>query len=463
MARHTLDKMARGGMYDQVGGGFHRYSVDEKWLVPHFEKMLYDNALLAAGLRRGVPAHRRPVLQADRPRNARLRPARDDRPGRRVLLARQDADSEGEEGKFYVWGEAEIDAVLGPDLAPLAKSRVRASPGRGNFEGHNILCRSKTDEQDARLQRLDVGRVPGEAGRGEAAALRGPGEAGLAGPGREDPDRVERADDRGVRAGRGGVRRAAVRRGRGAGGGLRARPTSAGRTAGCSAPAGVGQPAKLAGYLEDYAYLCDALVTLYEATFDPRWLRAAVELADVMLKHFADPAGGGFFFTADDHEQLIARTKDTQDGSAPSGNAMAVTALLRLAALTGRRDLADAGRRTLRAYRGLMAEHPAAAGQMLLALDFYLGPVDEVAVIGPAGGEDTRRALRRGPRTVPPASGRRVPRPGGRPAAGRGRAARPTSRGTAGWPCTSAGISPAGPRSSGRTRRKRRSRPAAVR
>jgi uncharacterized protein YyaL (SSP411 family) len=156
--------------------------------------------------------------------------------------------------------------------------------------------------------------------------------------------------------------------------------------------AGVGQPAKLAGYLEDYAYLADALVTLYEATFDARWLRASIELADVMLKHFADERGG-FYYTADDHEQLIARTKDLHDGSVPSGNAMAVTALLRLAALTGRRDFRDAAGRTLTAYRGLMAEHPAAAGQMLVALDFYLGPVDEIAVIGPRGDADTERVL----------------------------------------------------------------------
>jgi uncharacterized protein YyaL (SSP411 family) len=112
-----------------------------------------------------------------------------------------------------------------------------------------------------------------------------------------------------------------------------------------------------------------------------------------MLKHFADGQGGGFFYTADDHEQLIARTKDLHDGSLPSGNAMAVTALLRLAALTGRRDFRDAAERTLKAYRALMEEHPAAAGQMLVALDFHLGPVDELAVIGPKGDPETERVL----------------------------------------------------------------------
>jgi uncharacterized protein YyaL (SSP411 family) len=155
---------------------------------------------------------------------------------------------------------------------------------------------------------------------------------------------------------------------------------------------GAGQPAKLAGYLEDYAYLTDALVAVYEATFDPRWVRAATELADTMLKHFADPAGG-FYFTADDHEQLLARTKDMQDGSVPSGNAMATTVLLRLAALTGKPEYRQHAERTLRAYRETMADHPQAAGQRLVALDLFLGPVDEVAVIGTRDVAETVRAL----------------------------------------------------------------------
>jgi uncharacterized protein YyaL (SSP411 family) len=157
--------------------------------------------------------------------------------------------------------------------------------------------------------------------------------------------------------------------------------------------AGVGQPPKLSGYLEDYAFLADALVTLYEATFNPKWLRAAIDLAGVMLTHFRDPNGPGFFFTADDHEQFIARTKDLHDGSTPSGNAMAVTALLRLAALTGRPELAEPAEQALRGYRDTMAEHPAASGQMLVALDFHLGPVQQVALVGPAQSPDTRRAL----------------------------------------------------------------------
>ena len=157
--------------------------------------------------------------------------------------------------------------------------------------------------------------------------------------------------------------------------------------------AGVGQPAKLNGYLEDYAFLADALVSLYEATFEPKYLRAAGELGDVMLKHFADPAGPGFFYTADDHERLIARTKDVHDGSTPSGNAMAVTVLLKLAKLCDHRDFAAKAEETLRGFRTLMEEHPAACGQMLVALDFHIGPIEEIAVIGPADDPETRQVL----------------------------------------------------------------------
>src|SRR5262249_14670535 len=135
-------------------------------------------------------------------------------------------------------------------------------------------------------------------------------------------------------------------------------------------------------YLEDYAYFIDALVTLYEATFEPRWIDAARELASVMIEQFWDEACGGFFFTGKDHETLISRSKDPHDNATPSGNSMAVTALLRLAKLTGRDDLRAKAERTLRLYRKLLAEHPMAAGQMLVALDFYLGPVREVAIVG---------------------------------------------------------------------------------
>jgi uncharacterized protein YyaL (SSP411 family) len=155
-----------------------------------------------------------------------------------------------------------------------------------------------------------------------------------------------------------------------------------------------GAEPKLNGYLEDYAFLLDGLVSLYEATFTPRWLTAAVELADCMLVQFWDDSDGGFFTTGKDHETLIARAKDIHDGSTPSGNAMATTAVLRLAKLTGRDDFRDKAAAVLRLFGGLMRESPTAAGQMLLALDFHLGPVPEFAVVGDPDDEGTRRVLR---------------------------------------------------------------------
>jgi uncharacterized protein YyaL (SSP411 family) len=139
---------------------------------------------------------------------------------------------------------------------------------------------------------------------------------------------------------------------------------------------------KLNGYLEDYSFLIDALVTLYEATFEPRWISAALDLTNVMIDDFWDSAEGGFFYTGRNHEALIARTKDAQDSSIPSGNAMAVTVLLRLAKLTGRRDLEDKATATLRLFSGLLTSSPLAVGQMLVALDFHLGPVEEIAIVG---------------------------------------------------------------------------------
>ncbi|MCS7046747.1 MAG: hypothetical protein NZO58_10355, partial [Gemmataceae bacterium] len=156
----------------------------------------------------------------------------------------------------------------------------------------------------------------------------------------------------------------------------------------------IGASAKLDAYLEDYAYLIDALVTLYEACFAPRWLARAVELTEVLIKEFWDDRDGGFYYTGKDHETLIARTKDPHDNATPSGNAVAVLALLRLAALTGRSEFYDKAERTLSLFGDLMRSSPSATGQMLMALDFYLGPVREFAVVGDPAADDMREALR---------------------------------------------------------------------
>jgi uncharacterized protein YyaL (SSP411 family) len=398
MVKHTLTMMARGGIYDQIGGGFARYSVDEKWLVPHFEKMLYDNALLTSAYVEAFQKSRDPFFgEIVRDTINYVRAEMTSESG--AFFSTQDADSEGEEGKFYVWSADELLDVLGPEDTEFA-CKVWGVTKHGNFEGHNILFRRLSDADEAkshgmttdefRTKRWRVGNALFEArskrvwpGRDEKilTAWNGLMIAALA--------------QAGAALGNASYRHYAAIAANFL---LNAMRTAEGRL---YRTTGEGQPPKLNGYLEDYAFLADALVTLYESTIDfdaggtpaLRWLRAAIELAEVMLKHFADPSGPGFFFTADDHEQLIARTKDLHDGSTPSGNAMAVTALLRLAAITGRRDLAEPAERALRGYRDTMAEHPAASGQMLIALDFYLGPVQQIAIVGPAGADDTRRAI----------------------------------------------------------------------
>ena len=347
MVKHTLTSMARGGMYDQIGGGFARYSTDEKWLVPHFEKMLYDNALLTSAYVEAFQKTRDPFFEQiaretlDYVDNGMTS---DEGP----FFSTEDADSEGEEGKFYVWSAEELLDVLGPKDAEFA-AKVWGVTKRGNFEGHNILHRTLSDEDEAKANGISV-----EAFRNKLAEIKRkliPVRSARVWPGRDEKLlttwnglMIAAFAQAGAAFGNQHYLDAATGAADSILNNMRTPDGRLYRTA------GVGQPPKLNGYLEDYAFLADALVTLYEATFEPKWLHAAVDLSEVMLKHFADPNGPGFFFTADDHEQLIARTKDLHDGSTPSGNAMAVTALLRLAALTGRRDLAEPSAATARRW-----------------------------------------------------------------------------------------------------------------
>ena len=391
MARLTLDRMAMGGMYDQLGGGFHRYSTDERWLVPHFEKMLYDNALLSVAYLEAYQATSEPFYRRIVEETLEY-VLREMTSPEGPFYSTQDADSEGEEGKFYVWSATEIEQVLGKEALDVFGYVYDVSP-EGNWEGHNILNRSKSDQQDARMLRIDEVELRSilEKAKGKLYEVRsrrvwpGRDEKTLtawnalmiaafaqAGAVLEKPEYVNAA----VRAAEFLLDRMRTRDGR------LLRTYSAGA-----------EP-KLNGYLEDYAFLIDALISLYEATFVPRWLDAALQLTDVMIDQFWDATEGGFFFTGKDHEQLIARLKETHDSSTPSGNSMAVTALLRLAKLTGRRDLQEKAEATLRVYRGLLEASPISMGQMLLALDFYFGPVQEFAVVGNQAENDTRRVLR---------------------------------------------------------------------
>jgi uncharacterized protein YyaL (SSP411 family) len=353
--------------------------------------MLYDNALLAVAYLEGYQAtgdaaYRRVVEETlDYVLREMTSP---DGP----FYSTQDADSEGVEGKFYVWSMAEVEALLGEEPAATFSYVYDVSP-EGNWEEHSILHRAKTDEQDAKLLGMDVSELRKviESGRPKLFEAR----SRRVWPGRDEKTLTSWN----------GLMIAALAQA-GAVLDLPRFTEAAGRAADfllgrMRAPDGrllrtygAGSPAKLNGYLEDYAFVIDALVSLYEATFEPRWVKAAVELTEVMIDQFWDASQGGFYYTGRDHEQLIARTKDPHDSSIPSGNSMAVTALLRLAKLTGRGDFREKAEATLHLFSGLMASSPMAAAQMLLALDFYVGPVQEFAVVGPTQSPETKRALR---------------------------------------------------------------------
>jgi len=377
MVRLTLDKMAAGGIYDHLRGGFHRYSVDERWLVPHFEKMLYDNALLATCYLEAFQA------TGERRFEVTVRETLD------YLLAEmcgpeggfystQDADSEGEEGKFYVWTPAEVESVLGAERGKTFCYVFDVSDG-GNFEGCNILNRPKTLEQCAQILGREPAELTAELDESRQSLLE------------VRVQRVPPALDDKLLVSWNGLAIAAMAQA----GSVLGEPryveaaakaarfilTAMRREDGRLHHSYRDGQARFDAYLDDYACLADALVTLYEADFDERWIAEAVALADVILARFADGEQGGFYFTADDHESLVARPKEVQDSSTPSATAMAVTALLRLGKLTGRSEYLIAADETLKLFADLMREHPMAAGQMLLALDFYLGPTPELVLL----------------------------------------------------------------------------------
>jgi uncharacterized protein YyaL (SSP411 family) len=389
MVRLTLDRMAAGGIYDHLGGGFARYSVDAQWLVPHFEKMLYDNALLAgayldAYLVTGEASYARVLRET---LNYIIRDMTSPSGG---FFSTEDADSEGHEGLFYTWTPDEIEAVLGEERGATF-GRVYDVSDVGNFEGRNILNLPKTLEQCAAILRRDPQELAAELAEGREKLFMArekrvhPGKDdkvivawnGLmidsmarAGAALNEPEYVITADE---------VASYILSR-------LR-------RDDGRLLHSCRNGHAKLDAYLDDYAALANGLVSLYEANFKERWIDEAVRLMDVVLEKFVDAEGGGFFYTATDHEKLITRTKELTDSSIPSGNSLAATVLLRLGRLLGRTDYLDAAERTLAAGLSIMERAPMAAGQMLLALDRYLGPANELVLVGDMSHDDMRNAI----------------------------------------------------------------------
>ncbi|HEX2089495.1 MAG TPA: thioredoxin domain-containing protein [Actinomycetota bacterium] len=395
MVEHTLEKMADGGIRDQLGGGFHRYSVDERWHVPHFEKMLYDNAQLIRLYARAwqVTGRERFRNVAEETADYLLREMRHPEGG---FFSSQDADSEGEEGKFFVWSYDELvetaaGAVRDRDRADAVAAYFGAIP-EGNWEdGKNVLWTPFALERVADEAGLSPNDLLDSVQRAQAVlfdarerrvrpatddkilvawnglAISALGEAGRA-------FGMERFVDAAVEAADFVLERLRRKDGR------LLRAWRDGRTSG---------PA----YLDDYAMLAEACLTLYETTFDARFFTTARSLCDDILAMFRDSERGGFFQTGSDAESLVVRPKELFDNAVPSGNSVAALVLQRMALLTGEDEYERAGVSALRLVRDFAIQSPTGFGYALTALDFYLSPVREVAIVGTPGADDTERLV----------------------------------------------------------------------
>ncbi|MBI4340873.1 MAG: thioredoxin domain-containing protein [Candidatus Omnitrophica bacterium] len=399
MAETTLEHLARGGIHDHLGGGFHRYSTDAEWLVPHFEKMLYDQALLALAYLDAYRLTRRPLF-AQTARGIFEYVRRDLTDPHGGFYSAEDADSEGEEGKFYVWSLEEIRQALGPEEGARFAEAYGVTAG-GNFSaegggGKSILhlpqqinetqlASARQRLLDARSRRLRPHRDDKilASWNGLMIAAFANGAAALDEPQYLDAARraaafvwerltredgpLDSARDRGERAKR--VEPRLLRRYRDG-------------------------EARYPGTLEDYAFLSDGLLELYEAGGETVWLSRAVELAEAMIQQFWDEEGGGFFLRDKEQEPLIVRAKEIYDGATPSGNSIAVGVLARLGRLTANQRFEQLSRRALEAFSAPLAQAPFGFPQMFSALDFALGPTQEIVIAGPPSDAGTQRLLR---------------------------------------------------------------------
>lgn len=389
MAEHSLRKMAEGGIYDQLGGGFHRYSVDNYWLVPHFEKMLYDNALLARNYLEiyqltQEPWYRR-ILEETLAyvRREMVSPEGG-------FYSAQDADSEGEEGKFFVWRSDEIEAILGKEASRVFCDYYGVT-GSGNFEGHNILHVSKELAEVARKFARSQEEVEEILARSRWTLWT------------EREKRVHPATDTKVLTSWNGLMLAAFAEAYNVLGDpvyletaeknasfLLAQLRSEGRLlhTWCAGRA------RLNGYLDDYSHLVEGLIALYQATFDANWLDQARALADTLIEEFWDEGDKGFFFTGRSHEKLLVRHKEYYDNATPSGNSTATLALFKLARLTGEHRYQRYAEETLQRIGAGIEQAPIVFGYQLCALDWRLATVREFIVIAQGSEkEGCQRAL----------------------------------------------------------------------
>ena len=377
MVAQTLSKMAQGGIYDHVGGGFHRYSVDAKWLVPHFEKMLYDNAQLLriysqAYVITGEPLYKTVVEESA---GYLLREMHQPEGG---FYSTQDADSEGEEGKFFVWTLAEIDALLGAEDGEVF-ARMYDVTEDGNFEEKNILHPILTVDQANKFFRKEKSEI-------EALIARTKEKLFTAREKRIKPFRDEK-----IIAAWNGLLLSGLAEAikiTGASSCLEASRRTVEFIFGRMFRDGYllhvykdGQ-AKLRGYLDDYAFVALGLLDLYEVLLDRSLIDRAMELADIMLREFWDERGGGLFYTGKSHQPLISRAKPVFDASIPSGNAIAAQLLLRLYHLVGAEEYHTRAETILRSYYDAMVSQPFGFAHMLCALDQYLHPAKEIVIVG---------------------------------------------------------------------------------
>lgn len=382
IVNHTCRKMAEGGIYDQLGGGFHRYSTDARWLVPHFEKMLYDNALLSR-----LYLHHFQVTQSKSSRETVegvldyvLREMTDARGG---FYSTQDADSEGHEGKFFVWDNNEIRSTLGETAAAIFCDYYNVTE-KGNFEGRNILNVTRTLEDVAVSNNVTVEQLAESLSlsRGTLFELREK---------RVKPDRDEKIitawnglmlasfAEAGVILNRADYTDAARRNADFILSNL--------RRDGLLLRTYKDAQAKFNAYLEDYAFFIEGLVTLYETTGEFRWLNEALQLTDRMIEEFWDEEHGGFYFTGNSHENLIVRSKDYFDNATPSGNSVAAGVLLRSAILTGKDQYRNLAIAVFREAADSARRYPSGFGYLLSDIDFLLSTPKEVAIVGRDGAD----------------------------------------------------------------------------
>src|SRR4030042_308216 len=389
MVEQTLEKMANGGIYDHLGGGFHRYSVDERWLIPHFEKMLYDNALLSRTYFEAYQAikKQRYLHIGEEILNYVLREMKNPEGG---FYSAQAADSEGEEGKFYVWTRDQIKEVLGKEIGTPFCAYYGVST-QGNFEGKaSVLSIASTLEKVSQLYGLsvtDLERVL-RMGRKKLYTAR--------------ENRVRPGRDEKIMTSWNGLMISSFVDG------FKVNGSEQYLNGAIEAAHFILQEMKkdghlmrgfnkgryqLKGYAEDYAFFIQALIDLYEGTFKIEWLEEADDLNRRMIHQFWDEGNGGFFFTGRENESLIARSKNPYDNAIPSANSIAILNLVRLGYLTGEESFKRKAEQTLHLFYNFLNQHPSGFPQMLSGLSFFLNP-EEIGIIGPKNDLKTKSMLK---------------------------------------------------------------------